>query len=135
MIIAVIAAIVMRRKSLKLKENPMLAKFVSERKTAREKLKKAELFAKEGNVSGFLREGKEALQYALAAATAKEPLSVLEKDAQYILQRDCLSEFSQSVGILFSGADAIKYGEKSEADFDLPTLERSLKLLCKKLLR
>ncbi len=134
-IIAVIAAIVMRRKSLKLKENPMLAKFVSERKTAREKLKKAELFAKEGNVSGFLREGKEALQYALAAATAKEPLSVLEKDAQYILQRDCLSEFSQCVGILFSGADAIRYGEKSEADFDLPTLERSLKLLCKKLLR
>lgn len=134
-IIAVIAAIVLRRKSLKLKENPMLAKFVAEKKTAKEKLKKAELFAKEGNVMEFLKEGKESLQYALAASTAKEPLSVLEKDAQYILQRDSLSEFSQTVSLLFSGQDAVRYGEKSERDFDLPTLERSLKALCKELLR
>ena len=83
----------------------------------------------------FLKEGKESLQYALAASTAKEPLSVLEKDAQYILQRDSLSEFSQTVSLLFSGQDAVRYGEKSERDFDLPTLERSLKALCKELLR
>jgi len=126
---ALAAAVILRRKSLRLLNDKDYAKRLACLKAARKHLKAAS--ANSRNIKKFLSEGKACLQNALSADTDCAPDALLWRQARAVLIEKGISEPSaDEFAVFFEGADAIAFGGMDVSKIDAPDLAEKLKKTC-----
>jgi len=125
----------MHLRKIKLSQDLPYAKYLSDRKTSLKKTKEALNFSNKSKALEFFNSAKGSIQYALAAKEPIEALSITEKDAWRLLEKNNHTELFEDIKIFFEGANMILYGGKTENVSDLANLNFKLKNICTELLK
>ncbi len=122
-----------KRHILMLESNPAKAKNIKERRAAKIHLKYAKKYAFEHNSKMFFESAIRAIQFSLSRTEDVQAVSITLKDAKRLLKKRNLD--SLGIDVFFDSLDSMNYALSKTAELDLMQLEKSLREICKKLLR
>jgi len=136
-IILLLAAVFIKThlNKIKLAKDLPYAKFLSDKKLSAKKSKEAFLFANKNKALEFFNSAKESIQYAIAAKESVEALSITEKDALRLLEKNNKTMLFDEMKIFFEGSNMILYGGENKSASDLKELNLKLKNICAELLK